>query len=102
MTPNGFDLIFCDLMMPDISGIDVHRAATAEQRARMVFMTGGTFTPAAREFCRDASIHCLEKPFRKEEVRALLSDVGEPRSGTRVVEHAASGATQGSTQRMSK
>ena len=48
-----FDIILCDLHMPEISGMDLHeklaelRPAIAE---RMVFMTGGAFTERSRDF----------------------------------------------------
>ena len=48
-----FDLIFCDLMMPQITGMDVHREVDQEQpetASRFVFMTGGAFSPRAQDF----------------------------------------------------
>ena len=46
-----FDLILCDLMMPQVTGMDLHAALMqldAAQASRVVFMTGGAFTPSAR------------------------------------------------------
>jgi CheY-like chemotaxis protein len=60
-----FDVIVSDLMMPD-SGMDLYTAIAAvapEQAERMIFMTGGAFTPAAREFLDRVSNPRLEKPF---------------------------------------
>ncbi|MFL5261431.1 MAG: PAS domain-containing protein, partial [Anaeromyxobacteraceae bacterium] len=48
-----YDAVVCDMMMPDLSGIDLHRAVAelvAAQASRMVFMTGGAFTPDACAF----------------------------------------------------
>ncbi len=48
-----FDLILCDLMMPVVTGMDLHAELTRlvpEQAARMVFLTGGAFTHSARAF----------------------------------------------------
>ena len=42
-----YDVIFCDLMMPQMTGMDLHRELAAElpdQAARMIFLTGGAFT----------------------------------------------------------
>src|SRR5262245_55544778 len=42
-----FDLILCDLMMPEVTGMDLHaelQRTAPEQAARIAFMTGGTFT----------------------------------------------------------
>ncbi|HEY2511743.1 MAG TPA: response regulator, partial [Polyangiaceae bacterium] len=61
-----FDLILCDLMMPQRSGMDVHAAileASPDQAARMLFLTGGAFSDAAREFLSDHEHDVLEKPF---------------------------------------
>jgi signal transduction histidine kinase len=76
-----FDVVFCDLMMPDISGIEVYREATArrpEIASRFVFMTGGAFTPKAREFLKDRSVVCLEKPFELHQIRDLVADRAAP------------------------
>ncbi|MDB4916907.1 MAG: sensor histidine kinase/response regulator [Gemmatimonadetes bacterium] len=70
-----FDMILCDLMMPEMTGMDLcsELARVApEQADRMVFMTGGAFTARARAFL-DASEHpCVEKPFERATVLAIL------------------------------
>jgi len=61
-----FDLILCDLMMPDLTGMDLYEALSAshpEEAARIVFMSGGTFTPRAAAFVARASDRILAKPF---------------------------------------
>ncbi len=60
------DLTFCDLMMAGTTGMDV--AAALEERApdrlrRLVFMTGGAFTPAGEQFLRRTAIDVVHKPF---------------------------------------
>ena len=77
----AFDLVFCDLMMPEVSGMEVYREVTAklpESASRFVFMTGGAFTPDAREFLETASVVCLEKPFELRQIRELVVDRAEP------------------------
>ncbi len=61
-----FDLVFCDLMMKDVSGMDVYdelkkRRPGAE--AALVFMTGGAFTERARKFLDSVPNVRLQKPF---------------------------------------
>jgi len=63
-----FDVILCDLMMPEISGIDVHEYLVREHPAiarRVVFMTGGAFlssVPNAR----------IDKPFSLAQIAQLV------------------------------
>lgn len=73
-----FDVIFCDLMMPEVSGIDVYEAL--RQRApgletRLVFMTGGAFTARARAFLARVPNPQLEKPFDIQSVKDLVDEV---------------------------
>jgi len=61
----AFDLIFCDLMMPEIGGIDVYEWVTLEYpdlADRFVFMTGGAFTPRGRGFVQRMGDRVLQKP----------------------------------------
>jgi signal transduction histidine kinase/CheY-like chemotaxis protein len=70
-----FDLVLCDLMMPEVSGMDVFEAVTTahpELTSRFVFMTGGAFTDRARAFLQDPRVRRLEKPFLIEDVEALI------------------------------
>jgi CheY-like chemotaxis protein len=68
-----YDVILSDLMMPELSGMDLHDAISRlapDQVAKMVVMTGGAFTPAARSFFEQVANPTIEKPFDKA---ALLS-----------------------------
>jgi len=70
-----YDVILCDLMMPEASGMLVHQELTRsvpEQAERMIFLTGGAFTPEARDFLlRVKNLH-VEKPFSPADLRALV------------------------------
>jgi CheY-like chemotaxis protein len=60
-----FDVIVCDLMMPDVSGIDLYESIAKSDptlATRMVFMTGGVFTPRARAFLDAHVLAVLDKP----------------------------------------
>lgn len=62
----SYDVVLCDLMMAGMNGIALYEALCAERPAlarRMIFMTGGTFTPAAASFLATTSQPWLEKPF---------------------------------------
>jgi CheY-like chemotaxis protein len=70
-----FDLILCDLMMPEMTGMDLHRELTlvaSEQANRMIFLTGGAFTSKARQFLSETPKEHLEKPFDPANLRAII------------------------------
>lgn len=72
-----YDVVLCDLMMPDVSGMDVYERVV-EQRPelarRFVFVTGGAFTERARAFVERASLPLVEKPFKLGELSRLLRE----------------------------
>ncbi|MSP59876.1 MAG: PAS domain S-box protein [Myxococcales bacterium] len=72
-----FDLILCDLMMPVMTGMDLHAElgrVAPEQVDRMIFVTGGAFTPRAREFLDRVPNQRIEKPFDLNQLRAIIRD----------------------------
>jgi CheY-like chemotaxis protein len=72
-----FDVILCDLMMPRLSGMDFHAALMQDapaQAAKIIFMTGGAFTPAARDFLENAPNVHIQKPFDAQTLRTLVAD----------------------------
>jgi CheY-like chemotaxis protein len=74
----SFDAILCDLMMPEMTGMEFHARVSALDPAiarRIVFMTGGAFAPEAREFVLRSRAVCLDKPFVPSGLRAALRAV---------------------------
>jgi CheY-like chemotaxis protein len=72
----AFDLVLCDLMMPRMTGMDLHAEIVRRwpaYEARLVFLTGGAFTPRAREFLERTSCAHLEKPFDAQTLRQLVA-----------------------------
>ena len=71
----NFDLLLCDLLMPGVSGMDIYRELiqrAAEIAKRMVFITGGAFTPRAAQFLQEVPNPRLDKPFALERVRVSV------------------------------
>jgi PAS domain S-box-containing protein len=72
-----FDVILCDMMMPAMSGAQLHRRLVdccPEAAKRVVFVTGGAFTPAAREYLGTVDNARLEKPFDPTSLRDMVSE----------------------------
>ena len=73
----GFDVILCDLMMPEMTGMELHDEIlrTAPELAeRLVFLTGGAFTDRARSFLERVPNARLEKPFDANALRSLVGE----------------------------
>lgn len=73
-----FDVILCDMMMPDCTGMEFYdqlQAIDAALAARVVFTTGGAFTGAARDFLERVRNPRIGKPFTKREIEAVLAQV---------------------------
>jgi CheY-like chemotaxis protein len=71
----SFDIIFCDLMMPNMSGMDFFEQVSARSpalAARIVFLTGGAFSPKSEEFLRQNRKRCLSKPFSRDAVNTMV------------------------------
>jgi PAS domain S-box-containing protein len=63
----GFDAIVCDVMMPGLTGIDLHQQVSRDRpelASRFVFISGGTYTARAREHLERVTNPRLDKPFR--------------------------------------
>ena len=72
-----FDVILCDLLMPEMTGMDLHDElvlTAPDQAEAMVFVTGGAFTPRAREFLAEMASRCIEKPFDTVALRAMVAE----------------------------
>jgi signal transduction histidine kinase len=82
-----FDVIFCDLMMPNMSGMAFFEELSEldpELAARTVFVTGGALSGPSRQFLGSVSNLVVEKPFEARTLQLAIARVLEiyPRSGT--------------------
>ncbi|MBW2494484.1 MAG: response regulator, partial [Deltaproteobacteria bacterium] len=72
------DVIFCDLTMPDIDGIEVHRAVCEHHpqlRDRFVFLTGGMTDGTTADYVQNSGALVLSKPVRQSSFDKILADV---------------------------
>jgi CheY-like chemotaxis protein len=73
-----FDAILCDLMMPEMTGMQFHAglsAAAPEQASRVLFLTGGAFTPATQAFLAGVPNPRVDKPFDGDALRAIVAEI---------------------------
>jgi signal transduction histidine kinase len=73
-----FDLVLCDLMMPEMTGMDLYAELlelVPDQTKKFVFMTGGAFTEEASRFLAQVSNRSIEKPMRASKLRNLVREL---------------------------
>jgi PAS domain S-box-containing protein len=70
-----FDAILCDVMMPELTGMDLYaelKTVAPEQVERIIFVTGGAFTSAGKAFLDAVPNARIEKPFDPANIRSLV------------------------------
>ena len=75
-----FDAIICDLMMPVVDGKSFYDTIQEEHPKlvdRIVFMSGGAFTPRLRKFAASVSNPVLQKPVTREHLESMLASIRE-------------------------
>jgi signal transduction histidine kinase/CheY-like chemotaxis protein len=78
----NYDLIFCDLMMPDMDGTILY--AELERHVpcvldRIVFCSGGAFTARTKQFVENSTRPFIEKPMTRETFERVVADWYQPR-----------------------
>jgi len=71
-----FDIILCDIMMPEMSGPEVYQRlgeVRPDQQERVLFMTGGTLERVNPQL-QDIPLRLIEKPFTRAELRQTVDD----------------------------
>jgi len=74
----AFDVVVCDMMMSDVSGMELHQWLASEHpelAGQLVFMTGGAFTPQTRQYLSTVDNTCLEKPFDIHRFKRVVNDM---------------------------
>ena len=71
----SYDLILCDLRMPELDGPTLYRTLACEHphlQRRFIFLTGDTLSPEAKTFLDECRAPYLAKPFRAADIRGLV------------------------------
>jgi signal transduction histidine kinase/ActR/RegA family two-component response regulator len=74
----NFDVILCDLMMPQMTGMQFHAElvrTSPVMAERVVFLTAGAFTSRAKQFLDSVPNRRLEKPFDARALRATIQKI---------------------------
>jgi signal transduction histidine kinase len=75
MEGQRFDLVLCDLMMPEMTGMEFYEELSRLAPglvARVLFLSGGAMTPAAQRFLEGKQ--WIEKPFDGQSLRTHVSE----------------------------
>jgi CheY-like chemotaxis protein len=75
---NDYDAIVCDVMMPELTGVELYDHATRGRPGladRFIFITGGAFTERARLFLKQTGRPVLRKPCPPQELLGLVASV---------------------------
>ncbi len=70
-----FDALICDLVMPDVSGVQVYEQLQVLRPAmvpRIIFLTAGAFSGADRAFLDQIDNQVLDKPFEFSDLRQAV------------------------------
>jgi len=79
--PQRYDVVICDLAMPDIDGAAFYERLTDLGIAdRFVLMTGGAYTPRTSAFISRGVCPTISKPFLLERLLVILDQVTLGRS----------------------
>jgi PAS domain S-box-containing protein len=71
-----FDLILCDLMMPVMDGREFFTQLTRvapDQASKVVFLTGGAFTPTLQAFLAGVPNERISKPFDVAQLKSTVN-----------------------------
>ena len=76
-TGESWDVVLCDLMMPEMSGIEFEAELSRERPdlvERVLYVTGGAFTERSRSFLASGRPH-LAKPVAANELRIAVAQL---------------------------
>lgn len=78
--PVQYDVIICDLMMPQLSGMNLYRQisrSSPDIAARFLFISGGAIGSEAERFVKNTEIRLLPKPLDRHELLQSIRAIAE-------------------------
>jgi signal transduction histidine kinase len=78
--PDAFDAVLCDVLMPDLDGVELYRIVSEKDPTtaeKFIFVTGAT-TPQAQAFLDGISNPRVHKPIHPEEILGLMERMCGP------------------------
>jgi DNA-binding NtrC family response regulator len=80
LSKTSLDLIMADLVMEEMSGLDLLKQAKLQRpEVEFIVVTGYASIPTAIEAMKNGAYHYLEKPFRQDEILHLVEQALEKR-----------------------
>ncbi|MDB4972848.1 MAG: hybrid sensor histidine kinase/response regulator [Myxococcaceae bacterium] len=82
MLAGSFDVIVCDLLMPELTGMDLYEQLATQRpdlTQRIVFLSGGGFTDDARDFLARVRRPQVKKPFLHSELVDAIEEQLTPK-----------------------
>jgi|GEM_PF-780175 len=76
LSTESYDVILCDLMMPELTGVELYNELverSPEMAARIIFMSGGAYTPGTADFLQDTVQPVIDKPFRMADLKDTIA-----------------------------
>lgn len=74
LAANTYDVVLCDVMMPDETGVDLLGSLDAEAAERVVFMTGGVLGADLQDRLQQTGRPVLLKPLSVAVIDAAIHD----------------------------
>ncbi len=78
ITQEYFDLILCDLMMPQMTGVDFFsevKKLNENQANHIGFMSGGAYAPQVQKFIKENPMLLIEKPFMRQKLLEFVDEL---------------------------